>query len=488
MIGFPGLVTQLSMDIGSFMRRVTTTTTVRLVSPKDLDTIPETNNDSPVATRTRQKQHQSQQQQRGVFITPPPAKDNHLPVKKEAPPTTPTARRMSDCGSTDAGVPPWTSMSFACGGWLQFYMYGVARALQAAGYDSPDTVTYCGCSAGALTAVGLAIEGDFDGAVRFCKETCVPQAWGHVKGLFKLGEYVSECIDMLVMPNYKPLVPGQLQLAVTKLPFFQAERVTEFASAEALKEALMASVAAYPAAPLVFRNGQYYMDGGVSDFQPVVDADTITVSPFYFSDCDIRPSRYVPLWWAFLPPKNTDTIDWLYALGWEDCLTYLEKRGLNRRSERARNHLQDIDRTTHPYDTPRRVSVHRVLGYDLGNLTCEYGSFALDFMLLVVFVVLWKPLALALIYLELSVHVGVHVGECVACAYLCAIFTAPHPPCPHPYVPCALCPVVFSVVSGGFRALSEGREAAAPQGHRLLLVHLFPVVGPPVLHEPAVVR
>lgn len=24
----------------------------------------------------------------------------------------------------------WTSVSFACGGWLQFYMFGVARALQ----------------------------------------------------------------------------------------------------------------------------------------------------------------------------------------------------------------------------------------------------------------------------------------------------------------------------------------------------------------------
>lgn len=301
-------------------------------------------------------------------------------------------------------------MSFACGGWLQFYMYGVARALQASGYDSPSTVTYCGCSAGALTAVGLAIEGDFDGAVNFCKAECVPQAWGHVKGLFKLGEYVSDCIDMLVMPNYKPLQPGKLQLAVTKLPFFEAVRVTEFSSKEDLKEALLASVAAFPAAPLVHRKGRYYMDGGMTDFQPVVDADTITVSPFYFSDCDIRPSRYVPLWWAFLPPKDTDTIDWLYALGWEDCMSYLEKRGLPNRSPNSKLHLREIDRTTHPYDTPRRVSVHRVLGYDLGNLTCEWGSFALDFMLLIVFVVLWKPLALALIYLELQLHSLLHLA------------------------------------------------------------------------------
>jgi hypothetical protein len=211
--------------------------------------------------------------------------------------------------AVDAYRPPWESMSFACGGWLQFYMYGVARALQASGLDSPSTVTYCGCSAGALAAVGLAIEGDFDAAVDFCKHECLPEAWRHVKGLFKLGEYVSQCIDLLVMPNYKPLKPGKLQLAVTKLPYFRTERVVEYNSKEELKEALMASIAAFPAAPIVRRKGSWYMDGGVSDFQPVVDENTVTVSPFYFSDCDIRPSRYVPPWCAFLPPKDTNTID-----------------------------------------------------------------------------------------------------------------------------------------------------------------------------------
>ena len=71
--------------------------------------------------------------------------------------------------------PPWSSVSFACGGWLQFYMFGVAKALQVSGLDFPSSVTYCGCSAGALAAVGLALEGDFDAAVKFCKDECVPE-------------------------------------------------------------------------------------------------------------------------------------------------------------------------------------------------------------------------------------------------------------------------------------------------------------------------
>lgn len=58
-----------------------------------------------------------------------------------------------------AQQPPWKSISFACGGWLQFYLYGVSRALQAQGLDDPN-VTYCGCSAGALAAVGLVCDGN----------------------------------------------------------------------------------------------------------------------------------------------------------------------------------------------------------------------------------------------------------------------------------------------------------------------------------------
>ena len=43
----------------------------------------------------------------------------------------------------EKGDPPWESMSFACGGWLMFYMFGVAKAIQAQGLDK--NVTYCGC-------------------------------------------------------------------------------------------------------------------------------------------------------------------------------------------------------------------------------------------------------------------------------------------------------------------------------------------------------
>ncbi len=54
----------------------------------------------------------------------------------------------------------WSSVSFACGGWLQFYMFGVAKAFQ--DHNLVDGIQFLGCSAGALTALGLALDGDFD--------------------------------------------------------------------------------------------------------------------------------------------------------------------------------------------------------------------------------------------------------------------------------------------------------------------------------------
>ena len=308
---------------------------------------------------------------------------------------------------------PWKSVSFACGGWLQFYLYGVARAFQAQGLDSQN-VAYCGCSAGALAAVGLVLDGDFDAAMTYCKDECIPRAHTEVLGLFQLGEYVTQCLELHLLPKYKPIPSGQLQIAVTRLPFFTTERVVEYSSREDLKSALLASSAAFPAAPLVFRGNSWCIDGGISDFQPIIDEDTLTVSPFYFSDCDIKPSRYVPLWWAFLPPRSADTVDWLYSLGFNDALDYFKKRGLEETS-RSRAHIQRLVKNPHPFDEPRRVSVHRFLGYNLTNLTHEYISFVLDGLLLAFLMAVWRPLALLLIYCELMVSI---VWELVASALL----------------------------------------------------------------------
>jgi hypothetical protein len=248
------------------------------------------------------------------------------------------------------GLPPWDSMSFACGGWLQFYMFGVAKALQEAKLDNG--VTYIGCSAGTLSAVGLVLKGNFDNAIDYCNEMVLPNTYNRFTGLFRLSEYITSCLELYLMDNFDsiPLPKGRLQIAVTRLPFFAPERVVTHESKDELMKSILASCAAFPFTPIVYRNNSWYIDGGLSDFQPMIDDDTITVSPFYFCDCDIKPSRYVPVWWSFFPPKDKATVEWLYKLGWEDCMTYIRSRGI------PIDHLaQTQDRESHPYDTPRKI-------------------------------------------------------------------------------------------------------------------------------------
>jgi predicted acylesterase/phospholipase RssA len=84
-----------------------------------------------------------------------------------------------------------------------------------------------------------------------------------------------------------------------------------------IRQALLASSCFVPFAAPVRLRGSLSVDGGMSEIQPVFEEGerTVTVSPFFFSRADIKPSRYVPVWWVVLPPSNPHTIDWLYDLG-----------------------------------------------------------------------------------------------------------------------------------------------------------------------------
>lgn len=49
--------------------------------------------------------------------------------------------------------------------------------------------------------------------------------------------------------------------------------------------------------------------------------------------------------------------------------------------------------------------MHRFLGYDMQNMTHQYLAFFLDLVLLSLLLILLKPVALLLIYLELWIHI-----------------------------------------------------------------------------------
>ena len=86
-------------------------------------------------------------------------------------------------------------------------------------------------------------------------------------------------------------------------------------------------------------------------------------------------------------------------MGYEDAKKYFELTASGGSPSYTR-HLHVGD-GSHPFDIPRRVSIHRFLGFDLRNfLHSSVGAFV-DLSLYVLLLLIWKPIAILLIYAEL---------------------------------------------------------------------------------------
>ncbi|KAH9119508.1 hypothetical protein LEN26_011591 [Aphanomyces euteiches] len=130
---------------------------------------------------------------------------------------------------------------------------------------------------------------------------------------------------------------------------------------------------------------EWVIDGGLFEYQPILDANTVTVCPLYFSKADIRPSQYVPVWWGLLP-GDPIRFQWLYHLGKYDAYQWALKHGY----------------TTKTYIPPMRVN-ELPFQTKVGNF---FGYKSMDNRLLDIFFVasvaiVWKPVAFFLVYAEL---------------------------------------------------------------------------------------
>lgn len=295
------------------------------------------------------------------------------------------------------------SFSFACGGWLKMYLFGVAKALQE--FELERNARVIGCSAGALTATALAMRCDFDAIREFVINDVLHKAHGALDGPFKVRSYLKDTMAATGrLHDYAMLnkEPSQLTIVYTSLSGWASRRVSKFTSAEHLEKSLLASCCAPPIAGMPFKiNGEWVMDGGLFDFQPIFDAKTVTVSPFYCTGADIKPSRYVPMWWALFPPGERD-VQWLFDLGYEDGLKWIVMNGLH-------GAKKDIEIPTKgaTYDGEWTTTVGRFIGYR------GFESRVLDALFVGLFVCIWKPLVFVLLYTELYLHALISGGKAV---------------------------------------------------------------------------
>ncbi|OWZ15696.1 Patatin-like phosphoLipase [Phytophthora megakarya] len=307
-------------------------------------------------------------------------------------------RRHASVSNADATL----SFSFACGGWLKMYLFGVAKALQE--FELEKNARLIGCSAGALTATGLALGCDFDVIRDHVLHNVVPKAHASLAGYFRVRPYLRETLVRHGgLHRFEALnTSQQLTVVYTSLSSLKSRRATTFQSAEHLTETLLASCCAPPIAGLPFKlNDEWVMDGGMLDFQPVYDHKTVTVSPFYCVGADIKPSVYVPMWWALIPPGVRD-VEWLFDLGYEDGLKWIVKQGLTG----DRKNFVIPDKSTR-YAAGWNTTVGRVVGYR----ACE--SHFLDALFIGLFVCLWRPMAFICLYFELYLQAIVSGSKAV---------------------------------------------------------------------------
>ncbi|CAM9643182.1 unnamed protein product, partial [Phaeothamnion confervicola] len=302
---------------------------------------------------------------------------------------------------------PALNFSFACGGWLQFYMFGVCRCIQDHGLNHVSPAQqFVGSSAGGLAATALAVDADLYAAMDYCNNYAIKSCRASLLGHFKITRYMRACLAasaQITDTKAVALRPGRLQLAVTEVPSLRCKRITVFPDGESLVRTLQASGAAVPFASPIKIGDTWCVDGGLREFHPELPpsaGETVYVSAVYFSRADIKPSRYVPLWWAFFPPGDPATVEWQFDLGYRDALAYARGGGACSAADcTMRRRLPP-----HAFDSPRRCSFHRVVGY-------RAGSACLDILTVLSVVLLWKPVSFLLIYLELHARAALLAGR-----------------------------------------------------------------------------
>jgi predicted acylesterase/phospholipase RssA len=234
------------------------------------------------------------------------------------------ASRTQPADSID-NTPAELGFSFAGGGWLMCYLFGVAKALHRHGLHS--SARFTGTSAGALAAIGLTLDADFDAITHTVISSYVPEAHGSIGGPFRMRRYLTDALTRLAnLDAFEKCNEDPLKCTVvyTSLSAIEPRRKSTFTSANHLLETLIASCCATPLVGMPFRfEGEWVIDGGLTENQPRFQEyhsvqRIVNVSPnVWDTTADIRPSQYVPPWWSMFPPSPQE-LEWVFTLGQRD--------------------------------------------------------------------------------------------------------------------------------------------------------------------------
>uniref|UniRef100_A0A915AVN0 triacylglycerol lipase n=1 Tax=Parascaris univalens TaxID=6257 RepID=A0A915AVN0_PARUN len=245
-----------------------------------------------------------------------------------------------------------TTLSFSGCGFLCIYHAGVCAAIKEYAPQLQRN-KMAGASAGSIAAAGLLCNVCISEATSTILKVVTQarsRALGALHPAFNLIEVVRANLDATLPVNAHELCTGRLQISLTRERDRKNVIVSEFKTKEELIQAILCScfIPYYCGRiPPEFR-GEQYLDGGWSDNQPVIDSNTVTISPFS-GESDICPpdfdsaslfgfevagtsirftARNIYRLTVCLIPPSTEVCSRICRQGFEDAVRFLTRNGI----------------------------------------------------------------------------------------------------------------------------------------------------------------
>ncbi|KAL4003092.1 Patatin-like phospholipase family protein [Acanthocheilonema viteae] len=185
------------------------------------------------------------------------------------------------------------SLSLSGCGFLCIYHAGVCAAIKE---YAPQLLRnrISGASAGSIIAAGVVCNLCLSRATSFFLNV-VSEARSYTFGVlnrdFDLMKLLRMKLNSILPINAHELCTGRLRISVTRFRDMENVILDEFHTKDELIDAICCScfIPVYGGFVYPTFRGEIYMDGGASDNQPIIDIDTITVSPFS-GESDICPT------------------------------------------------------------------------------------------------------------------------------------------------------------------------------------------------------
>ena len=212
-----------------------------------------------------------------------------------------------------------SSICFSGCGWAFIYYLGIAKYLQQNFYL--DNTTFLGVSGGCFPSIFLAINYDIEKLFNLIKPIALFCNSGYFNTSIYSNKFLLE-ISHILPDNVCNILKNKIKLSVTRLPWFNNILIDDFDDKNELLDAVICSCYS----PIFFPNrfakyrGNYYLDGMLSNDNPIIDENTILISAFFNKDIILKKS-YMS---SFYYPGNYSDIQNMFEQGYTDAFNNAE--------------------------------------------------------------------------------------------------------------------------------------------------------------------